>query len=111
MRIKTKTVGDVGAIILNGKLMGEPDTTEVHNEVKSFLGENINKIVIDLKNVRWMNSLGVGALMSSYTTVKNHDGDLRLSGLTEKVRSLMLITQLIKVFNTYETVDEAIKSF
>lgn len=59
MRIKTKMFDDVAVIIPHGKLMGLPDTEELHNEVKSALGQNIKKVVIDLKHVNWMNSLGV----------------------------------------------------
>ena len=111
MSIKSKTYGKVGALSIRGKMMGGPITEELRNEIKSFLGENIINIVINLKHVSWINSLGVGALMGVYTTVRNAGGDLRLCGLTEKVRSLMLITQLIKVFKTYETVKEAVDSF
>ena len=111
MKIKTKQFDDVAVIIPHGKLMGPPDTDELHNEVKSVLGQNIKKLVIDLKHVNWMNSLGVGVLMSSYASVKNAGGILKLSSMTEKVRSVMLIMQLVKVFETFETYQEAVDSF
>jgi len=111
MKIKTKVVDDVAVIIPHGKLMGPPDTDDLHNEIKSVLGQNIKKIVIDLGHVKWMNSLGVGALMSSFASVKNSGGILKLSSMTEKVRSVMLIMQLVKVFETFETYKEAVDSF
>jgi len=111
MKIKTEIMDDVAVIIPHGKLMGPPDTEALHNEVKAMLGNNIKNIVIDLKHVNWMNSLGVGAIMSSYASVKNAGGKLKLSSLTEKVRSLMLIMQLVKVFEVYESPKQAAKSF
>lgn len=111
MRFKTKIIDGVGVIIPHGKLMGPPDTDNLHNEVKSMLGDKIKNIVIDLKHVNWMNSLGVGVIMSCYASIKNAGGELKLSALTEKVRSVMLIMQLIKVFEIYENYEEAAKSF
>lgn len=111
MTIKTKTFGDVGVIYLKGKLMGEPATAEIRDEVHAFFGENIMKIVIDLKGVTWMNSLGMGSLMSVYTTIQNAGGELKLSDVTAKVNSLLMMTKLIRVFDTYETVDKAVQSF
>ena len=66
---------------------------------------------IDLNDVSWMNSMGVGALMRCLTTVKNKEGDLRLSRLTDKARSIFVMTQLIRVFQIHETIDQGIESF
>lgn len=111
MKIKTKIIDDVAVIIPHGKMMGPPDTDDLHNEIKSVLGQNIKKIVVDLAHVKWMNSLGVGALMSSFASVKNAGGVMKLSSMTEKVRSVMLIMQLVKVFETYESYKDAVESF
>ena len=69
------------------------------------------KIVIDMGGVSWLNSMGVGALMRSFTTVTNSDGKLKLARLTDKARGLFTMTQLIKVFEIHETVDQAVNSF
>ena len=111
MKFKDKIDGDVGILTLKGKLMGPPDTDELNDEVKSLLGSGAKNIVLDLGGVSWLNSMGVGAIMRSYTTVKSHKGDLCLARLTEKAHNLFVITQLIKVFKAYETVDEAVSSF
>ncbi len=111
MKIKTKKVDDVAVIIPHGKLMGPPDTEDLHNEIKSLLGEGVKKFVIDLGHVKWMNSLGVGALMGGFASIKNAGGTLKLSAMTEKVRSVMLIMQLVKVFETFETYQDAVESF
>lgn len=111
MKFKDKIQGDVGVLSLKGKLMGYPETDQLHDEVRSFLGQGIKNILIDLNDVSWMNSMGVGALMRCLTTVKNKEGDLRLSRLTDKARSIFVMTQLIRVFQIFETIDEGIDSF
>jgi len=111
MNIKTKTIDNVGVLTLKGKLMGEPASSEIRDEIKSFFGENIKNIVVDLKHVSWMNSLGIGALMGAYTTVINAGGEFHLSGVAEKVKSVMIITKLMRIFKTFDTVDDAVAGF
>jgi anti-sigma B factor antagonist len=111
MKIKDKIEDGIGILTLKGKLMGYPETDELHDEMKSFLGQKINKIVIDLNGVSWMNSMGVGALMRCLTTIRNAEGDLRIARMSEKARSVFVITQLISIFKIFETVDEAKESY
>lgn len=111
MTIKEKMHGDVAVVSLRGNLMGEPDTTEVREKIYSLLQDEVRKIVLDLSKVKWVNSTGLGTLISVMTSVKNKDGDLRLAHVTEKLESLFMITQLIKVFKTYESVERAVASF
>ena len=93
MKFKTRIEGDVGIIVPSGKLMGYPETDQLHDEVRSMIGEGITKVVLDLHKVSWMNSMGVGAMMRCLTTLKNKEGELFLTGITEKVRSIFLITE------------------
>lgn len=111
MQINEQMKGDVAVISLKGKLMGGPETTAIHDKVKELVENDTKKVVIDLGKVKWMNSSGLGVLMGSMTTVKNAGGELRLSNVTDKVKSLFMITKLITIFETHETVDEAINSF
>jgi anti-sigma B factor antagonist len=111
MKFKDKIEDGIGILTLKGKLMGYPETDQLHDEMKSFLGQKINKIIIDLNGVSWMNSMGVGSLMRCFTTIRNANGDLRLARMSEKARSVFVITQLISIFKIYETVEEAIDSF
>lgn len=111
MKFKDKMVGDVAVLSLKGKLMGYPETDELNDEIRSFLGSGTRKIVIDMGGVSWLNSMGVGALMRSYTTVTNNEGSLKLARMTDKARGLFTMTQLIKVFDIYESIDEAVESF
>lgn len=111
MNIKEKMEGDVAVVALKGNLMGEPDTTEVRDKIYSLLQDDVKKVVLDLGKVKWINSSGLGSLIAAMTSVKNKGGDMRLANITEKVESVFMITQLIKVFKTYETVDRAVASF
>ncbi len=111
MKFKDKIEDGIGILTLKGKLMGYPETDELHNEMKSFLGQKVDKIVIDLNGVSWMNSMGIGALMHCLTTIRNAEGDLRLARMGEKARSVFVISQLISIYKIYETVEEAKESF
>ena len=111
MTIKEKMHGAVAVLTLKGNLMGDPDTENFREKVHSLLQEGFFKIVVDMKGVRWISSTGLGTLIAVLTSVKNKNGELRLANITEKVESLFVITQLVKVFKTYETVDRAIASF
>jgi len=111
MTIKEKMHGAVAVLSLKGNLMGEPDTENLRDKIYSLLQEGFTKIVVDMKGVRWISSTGLGTLIAALTSVRNKSGDLRLANITEKVESLFAITQLVKVFKTYETVDRAIASY
>ena len=78
---------------------------------KVSVKRDIKKIVIDLKGVKWMNSLGIGSIMRSHTTIKNAGGELVLARLSDKVNSVLILTQLIKIFKTFNNIEDALKSF
>ncbi len=111
MSFKEEVHGDTYVLHLKGKLMGGSETTAVHDRIRELSGVGVKRVVLDLANVKWMNSSGLGALMSGLTTMKNSGGDLRLSSVADKVESLLMITQLLKIFKTFESVDAAVKSF
>ncbi|RMH63517.1 MAG: anti-sigma factor antagonist [Calditrichaeota bacterium] len=111
MKIKEKIENHIAVLSLSGKMMGGPETTSIHDHIKGLIQDGIKNVVIDLGEVKWMNSSGMGVLMAAKTTLDNAEGRLVLARVTEKVQSLLIITQLIKVFETYETVERAISSF
>jgi anti-sigma B factor antagonist len=94
-----------------GKIMGGPDATLLHEKLHECIEKGIKKIVIDLAQVDWMNSTGLGILISGLTTIRNNGGELKLANVTEKIRSLLAITKLVTVFEAYDSIDDAIKSF
>ena len=76
-----------------------------------FLDQDKKNIVVDLGSVKFMNSSGLGMLISGFTTIKNGGGSLKLANATEKINSLLVITKLITIFENFNSVDEAVKSF
>ena len=105
---KSATFGEVVVLHLKGKLMGGPESTEVTEELKSQVAIGVKKFVIDLGDVEWMNSSGLGLLIGGLTTIRNAGGSLYLARVTEKIESLLVITKLSSVFDSAGTVEEAL---
>jgi len=111
MKLDVKEIGAVSAIHVRGNLIGGPETLDVHEKVKQLLGQKRNRIVIDLSAVAWINSSGLGMLMGCLTSVKNAGAEMKLTGVTDKVKNLFVITKLITLFDVFETVQEAVAAF
>jgi anti-sigma B factor antagonist len=111
MNIDVTDHGDATVLTVKGNMMGGPETIAVHDKVKDLIEKNKKKVIIDLSNVKWMNSSGLGTMMGCLTSLKNANGDMKLCGVTEKVKSLFMITKLITLFETYANAEEAIKAF
>ncbi len=111
MKIKEKMEGDVAVLTVSGNMMGGPDSAALHEKVKSLIADGILKVVIDIKGVKWMNSSGLGILMSCMSSLQGANGKLKLSSVTEKVKSILMITKLIELFETYDNADRAVAKF
>ena len=111
MQLKEKIENGVAVLSLKGELLGEPDTTTIREKIHSLVSDQVKQVVLDLGGVSYMNSSGLGTLIAALTTVRNSGGDLRLARVEGKVQNLFVMTQLVKVFDTYETVDRALSSF
>ena len=110
MRIKTTEKYDAVVITIKGNVMGGPEAQEFHDILGTLLDDNKKNIIIDLGGVKFMNSTGLGMLISGYTSVKNKDGVLILANATEKINSLLVITKLITIFENFDSVDKAVES-
>ncbi|MCB9358243.1 MAG: STAS domain-containing protein [Calditrichaeota bacterium] len=84
---------------LAGKMMGGTEQQEFHSQVKEAVDDGCNGAVIDLKNVEWLNSWGVGQLVSAYTTMKNKGGLLVLSGCSPKIMTILKLTRFDSIFS------------
>ncbi|MEW6506622.1 MAG: STAS domain-containing protein [Bacteroidota bacterium] len=111
--MKIKTTEKYGAVIieLKGNVMGGPEAQEFSSLLHKLLDENKKNVVVDLADCKFMNSSGLGMLISGYTTMKNGNGSLKLANATEKIESLLVITKLITIFEHFNSVDEAVNSF
>lgn len=105
-------VTDAGIVVmdLSGKIMGGEETTLFHGKIHEYIQANKKGFVIDLKKVEWMNSVGLGMLISALTTVKNAGGRLVLANITN-IESILAMTRLITVFEHYDSREEALESF
>ena len=83
----------------------------LREEVRKLLAEGKKKIVLNLAEVNYIDSSGLGELVSSYTAVKNAGGELKLLNLTSKVRDLLVITKLVTVFDVKDDEASAVSSF
>jgi anti-sigma B factor antagonist len=111
MKLTDRVIDEVVILEPKGKIMGGPDASLLHDKLYELIENDRKRIVIDLAGVDWMNSTGLGILISSYTTLRNHDGDLKLANVTDKIQSLLTITKLVTVFDAHDSVEEAVKSF
>jgi anti-sigma B factor antagonist len=111
MTLKVREVGGVNIVDLSGKItMGEGSPT-LREEVHKLVAEGKKKIVLNLADVNYIDSSGLGELVSSYTSVKNSGGELKLLNLTSRVRDLLVITKLVTVFDVKDDEATAVSSF
>ncbi|MFA3782550.1 STAS domain-containing protein [Melioribacteraceae bacterium 4301-Me] len=111
MKIKTYEKYNAVVIELKGNVMGGPEAQEFSDLLHDLIKQNKKNVVIDLSETKFMNSSGLGMLISGYTTLKNGGGNMKLANATEKIESLLVITKLITIFEHYDSVDKAVESF
>ncbi len=111
MKFKTRQVDGVTVLDLNGRItLGEGSVT-IRDAVRDVLAKGSNKILLNLGGVDYIDSSGIGELVSAYTTVKNAGGELKLLNLTKKVHDLLQITKLYTVFDVSDDEAAAIAGF
>ena len=111
MKIKTSEKYEAVVIELKGNVMGGDDTKNFNELLHKLIEEDKKQIIVDLSSVKFMNSSGLGMLIGGLTTIKKANGQLKLACVTEKIESLLIITKLITIFESFDSVDEAAKTF
>jgi anti-sigma B factor antagonist len=111
MKFTTKDTKGATVIALSGNVMGGPDATVLNQQVHQLIEGGTKKVVIDLTEVQFVNSSGLGMLIGSLTTMRNAGGELKIAGASKKVETLIQVTKLNNVFDMYKTVNAAIASF
>ena len=102
---------DVVIISLSGKIMGGPEAGEINELINNLIDKSKKKIIIDLEQVGWMNSSGLGILIGAITTLKNNGGKLIIVNVSDRIANLLKITKLINVFEIEQDIDTAINNF
>jgi anti-sigma B factor antagonist len=101
-----------GVVIkFNGKLMGGPLAGELNSTLHNLINEGKMNIVVNMSGVTFMNSTGLGILISGLATMKNKNGYFKLAAIPKNIDGILSVTKLNQIFEQYITVDEALKSF
>ena len=111
MKYNVKEVLGIEVIEFVKKLEGGSGASEFQDMIASKIEENKNQFVVDLHNVKYVNSTGIGILIRAYTALKNSGGDMKLAAVTDKVTGVLSITKLDTIFKFYDTVNDAVKSY
>ena len=111
LNIKDRPAGDVTILDLSGKITIGEGSVQLREAVRGLLERGKKSILINLGGVDYVDSSGIGELVSCFTTTKNQGGHLKLLNLTKKIKDLLQITKLLTVFETYDDEAEAIKSY
>lgn len=111
MNIQQVPQGEVMVLQLSGKIMGGPDYEKFHNEVKSLINDGYVDILLNMSKVTWINSTGLGILVSAFHTLKKNGGVMKICDVSSRIDNILNVTQLKLVFDTFDTCEEAIASF
>ena len=112
VRIKKEKREDIAILVLSGSLLGGQETADkFQDEIEKVIHDGIKKIIIDLDEVKRMNSTGLGILMRGYMSMKNSEGNIKLVSLNESLKGILIMTQLNKIFETYQSLEDAIDDF
>ena len=108
---KNRQVGDVTVVDLHGKITLGENTGILRDELRSLMSQGKKHIVLDMQDVSYVDSAGLGELVGAYTTATNQGGAVKLLHLQGKMKDLMQITKLHTIFPAYDNEQEAIASF
>lgn len=111
MKIKQSPQGEVMVLQLSGKIMGGPDHENFQGEIKKLIAEGSVDILLNMSKVSWVNSTGLGILVSAFHTLKKNGGRLKICEVNDRIDNILNVAQLKMVFETYESCDEALASF
>ena len=111
MNLSTRVVGGIVIVDIIGQLRLGEGTNVVRDLVRDLMGKNYKNILLNLADVRYIDSAGIGELVSCYTSVRNQGGQFKLMNLSKNVHNLLQITKLYTVFDIAEDQSKAIQSF
>jgi len=111
MQIEERVVGDVVVLDLKGRVtLGDGDQL-LKDKVNSLVKQGRTRLVLNLAGVPYIDSAGLGEIVGTYTAVSRQGGSLKLINLTKKITDLLAITKLLTVFETFESENDAVRSF
>lgn len=96
---------------MKGDIMGGPSANAFHEEIKELIEKGQTNVVGDLSKVKFMNSSGLGIMITAMTTLRKAGGDFKICGASDRIESLLMVTRLITVFDHHKTLDEAVAAY
>jgi len=111
VKLTTRQVGDVTVIDATGRITLGEAASSFRDEIKNLAAKGEKKLLLNLSDVSYIDSSGIGEMVSSFTTVTNHGGQLKLLGLNKRVKDLLQITKLYTVFEVFDDEASAVRSF
>ena len=111
LEIQGKQVEGVTVLQLIGRVTLGEESNQLRTALKDVLSQGKTRLVLDLAEVSYIDSAGLGTLVAGFTSAQNQGANLKLANLTKRISEQLYITKLVTVFDVYETVDDAVKSF
>jgi anti-sigma B factor antagonist len=111
VKMSHRQVGDVTVLDASGRITLGEGASVFRDMIRDLAAKGNKKILVNLTDVSYIDSSGIGEMVSSFTTVTNHGGQLKLLGLTKRVKDLLQITKLYTVFEVFEDESSAVRSF
>jgi anti-sigma B factor antagonist len=111
VKLNTRQVGDVSVVDVAGRITLGEGSSALRDTLRDMVAKNQKKILLNLADVSYIDSSGIGELVSGFTSVTNNGGQLKLLNLTKRVRDLLQITKLYTVFDVHEDEAAAVRSF
>ena len=111
MQIDERTVGSVKVLDVKGQITFTQGDMLLKDKINSVINQGHKQILVNLAGVSYIDSAGLGEMVGAYTTVTRAGGRMKLVNLTKKLHDLLSITKLLTVFETFETEQDAVKSF
>jgi anti-sigma B factor antagonist len=106
-----KQVSGVTVLQLSGRITLGEESSQLRTKIKDVLGQGKTRLVLDLAEVTYIDSAGLGTLVAGFTSAQNQGANMKLANLTKRFDELLHITKLVTVFDVYKTVEDALKSF
>lgn len=111
LNLTERQAGDVTILDMSGKVTIGEGSVALRTTIRRLLGDGKKKILLNLGGVGYIDSSGIGELVSSFTAVNKEDGTLKLLNLTQKIQDLLAITKLLTVFDVFDSESDALSSF
>ena len=111
LKMTDRVVDGVAVVAMDGRIVLGEESTALREKVKSLLASGQKKIVLNMNNVTYIDSSGLGALVAAHTSAKTQGASLKLSNLGQKFQEVLQVTKLLTVFEVYDSEAAAIRSF